>query len=175
MRYDTYKVQAVINEINGFDHRGSARVGTPSIFGMNFQTVSTAEKLPQSDGLTGGYPADGQTPGPLLARALDFINSKVGAFQAALHERHLEHNTTIILSAKHGQSPQTPSALTRINDGTIFDALNAKWAADYPSKTHALAAFAINDDGWLMWLNDRSQFAADYAKSFLWSYSGVAK
>jgi hypothetical protein len=49
--------------INGRDHSGTDRVGTPAIFGMNFQTVSTAEKLPTSDGLTGGYLADGETPG----------------------------------------------------------------------------------------------------------------
>jgi predicted AlkP superfamily pyrophosphatase or phosphodiesterase len=97
----------------------------------------------------------------------------VSAIESALHARHLEHKTTIILSAKHGQSPQTPSALTRIKDGTIFDALNAKWAADYPSRIQPLAAFAINDDGWLMWLSDRSQFAAHYARSVLWGYSGV--
>ena len=42
---------------------------------MNFQTVSTAQKLPTSDGLTGGYLADGATPGPLLSRALDYINA----------------------------------------------------------------------------------------------------
>src|SRR4029077_3296055 len=50
-QYDSYKVQAVINEINGFDHSGTTRWGTPAIFGMNFQTVSTAQKLPVSDGL----------------------------------------------------------------------------------------------------------------------------
>jgi hypothetical protein len=54
MQYDSYKVKAVINEINGFDHSGTTSVGTPALFGMNFQTVSTAEKLPTSDGLTGG-------------------------------------------------------------------------------------------------------------------------
>ena len=63
MQYDSFKVQAVINEINGRDHSGTDRVGTRAIFGMNFQTVSTAEKLPTSDGLTGGYLADGETPG----------------------------------------------------------------------------------------------------------------
>src|SRR5215469_8102821 len=57
-QYDNYKVEAVINEIGGFDHSGTTRVGTPAIFGMNFQTVSTAQKLPVSDGLTGGYLAD---------------------------------------------------------------------------------------------------------------------
>ena len=46
--------------------------------------------------------ADGLTPGPLLKRALDHINSKVGMIQGALIERHFEHNTTILLSAKHG-------------------------------------------------------------------------
>jgi len=41
-------------------------VGVPAIFGMNFQTVSTAQKLPTSDGLTGGYLPGGTVPGPLL-------------------------------------------------------------------------------------------------------------
>ena len=52
--YDSFKVQSVINEINGFDHSGTNSVGTPAIFGMNFQTISTAQKLP-----AGGYMADG--------------------------------------------------------------------------------------------------------------------
>src|SRR6201996_3380246 len=78
-QYDGYKVQAVINEIKGFDHSGTEKVGTPAIFGMNFQTVSTAEKLPESDGLKGGYEADGTTPAPLLRRALGYVNTKVGS------------------------------------------------------------------------------------------------
>jgi len=173
MQYDSYKVQAVINEINGFDHSGTTQVGTPAIFGMNFQTVSTAQKLPKSDGLTGGYLADGVTPGPLLSRALDYISAQVGAMRAAIRHRHLEHNTTLILSAKHGQSPQTPSALTRIPDGPIIDALNAAWQADFPSRVQPLVAFAVNDDGWLMWTNERSDFATGYAKDFLLHHSGV--
>jgi type I phosphodiesterase/nucleotide pyrophosphatase len=173
MQYDTYKVQAVLNEINGFDHSGAHRVGTPAIFGMNFQTVSTAEKLPSSNGLTGGYLADGITPGPLLVRALDFINAKVGAMAEAIKDRHLQDSTTVILSAKHGQSPQTPSALTRIPDGPIVDALNAAWASAHPSATQPLVAFSVNDDGVLMWLNDRSNTATQFAKSFLLNHSGV--
>jgi hypothetical protein len=49
-------------------------------------------------------------PGPLLARALDYINTKVAAMVEAIRDRHLEDRTSIIRSAKHGQSPQTPSA-----------------------------------------------------------------
>src|ERR1019366_4187619 len=33
------------NEIDGLDHSGKTHVGTPAIFGMNFQTVSVAEKI----------------------------------------------------------------------------------------------------------------------------------
>jgi hypothetical protein len=42
-QYDNYKVEAVINWINGHRHDGSGNSGTPAIFGMNFQTVSTAQ------------------------------------------------------------------------------------------------------------------------------------
>ena len=83
-----YKVQAVVNWINGYDHSGTGpQVGTPAIYGMNFQVVSTAEKLkssptvligPNKQGdytegpsLLGGYvTVDGQqVPGPLLPHA----------------------------------------------------------------------------------------------------------
>jgi type I phosphodiesterase/nucleotide pyrophosphatase len=164
--YDSFKVQAVINEINGFDHSGKNRVGTPAIFGMNFQTVSTAEKLP-----SGGYMPDGVTPSPLLQAALDFINEKVGAMQAAVERRGIAESTTFVLSAKHGQSPNTPSALTRINDGKIIDAMNAAWRS--AGHRFDLVAFAIDDDGWLMWTAGGTQAEADFAKHFLQSYSGT--
>jgi hypothetical protein len=172
MQYDSYKVQAVINEIDGLDHSGTNAVGTPAIFGMNFQTVSTAEKLPSSNGLTGGYLADGRTPGPLLTRALDYINAQVGAMTAALKQRHLQNDTVIILSAKHGQSPQNPAALTRINDGTIIDALDAAWAVSHAADP-PLVSFSINDDGMLIWLSNRSAAATSFAKSFLLGHSGT--
>jgi hypothetical protein len=164
--YDSFKVQAVINEINGFDHSGKNRVGTPAIFGMNFQTISTAEKLP-----AGGYMADGVTPSGLLAGALDYINSKVGAMQDSLQKRGLADNTTIILSAKHGQSPIDPNKLTRIPDGPIIDALNAAWNTAGHAGT--LVAFSIDDDGILMWLNDRSSTATSFAANFLLHHNGT--
>src|ERR1700758_2931306 len=45
-QYDGYKVQAILNEINGFDHSGKTHVGTPAILGMNFQALSVAQKIP---------------------------------------------------------------------------------------------------------------------------------
>jgi hypothetical protein len=172
MQYDSYKVQSVINEINGFDHSGTTEVGTPAILGMNFQTVSTAEKLPSSNGLAGGYLADGRTPGPLLTRALDYINTQVGAMVDAIKQQHLQSDTAIVLSAKHGQSPQSPAALTRIDDGAIIDALNGAWAAQHPADP-PLVSFSIDDDGMLIWLSNRSGLSTSFAKSFLLGYSGT--
>jgi len=172
MQYDGYKVQAVLNEIDGYDHGRSTKVGTPAIFGMNFQTVSTAQKLPASDGLTGGYLGDGITPGPLLRRALDFVDAKVGAMVDEIKDQHLQKETVIILSAKHGQSPQTPAALTRIPDGPIIDQLNSAWSTAHPGAGD-LVAFSVNDDGMLIWLNDRSAEAEVFAESFLLGHSGL--
>jgi hypothetical protein len=91
----------------------------------------------------------------------------------AIKHRHLDRSTVIILSAKHGQSPQTPSALTRIPDGPIVNALNAAWKAAHPTAKADLVAFSINDDGMLIWLSDRSAAATSVAKGFLLNHSGT--
>jgi hypothetical protein len=165
-QYDSYKVSAVLNQIDGYDHSRSVKLGTPAIFGMNFQTVSTGQKLPG-----GGYLADGVTPGPLLTGALSYVDTQVGRFVAELRARGLANDTAIIMSAKHGQSPTVPSQLTRIDDGAIIDALNAAWiAAGHSGK---LVAFSVDDDAMLIWLTDRSAAATAFARSFLAGYSGT--
>src|SRR5215469_9551381 len=156
MQYDSYKVQAVLNWIDGLDHSGQQQVGVPAIFGMNFQTVSTAQKLPTSDGLTGGYLPGGKVPGPLLVRALNYINTEVGMMVAEIAKQGLTSSTAIIISAKHGQSPTNPNDLARVPDSAIISAVNAAWAATHPSNPN-LVIFATNDDGMLLWLSDRSQ------------------
>ncbi|MBW8805641.1 MAG: alkaline phosphatase family protein [Catenulisporales bacterium] len=171
-QYDDYKVQAVLNEIDGYDHSGKTEVGAPALFGLNFQAVSTAQKLPTSDGQPGGYLADGDTPGPLLSGALDFVDGEVGRFTAELKAKGLQDSTTIVLSAKHGQSPKDPAALTRIDDGKLIDGLNAAWKQAHPDAGD-LVAMATDDDVVMMWLNDRGQAAADFAKQYLLSAGGT--
>ncbi len=175
MQYDSYKVQAVLNEIEGYDHSRKTKVGVPGIFGMNFQTVSTAEKLHTSDGLSGGYQPGTTTPGPLLARALDYINAKLQAMYEEIQAQGLADSTAIIVSAKHGQSPQDPNSLTRIKDGPIIEAINAAWEASHPG-AGALIVAGTDDDAWQSYLSDTSQQAADFVKDYLWSHSatGVA-
>src|SRR5215831_5106750 len=135
MQYDTYKVQAVLNEIDGYDHSRTHHAGVPAIFGMNFQTVSTAQKLPTSDGLTGGYLPGGKVPGPLLTRSLNYTNTEIGAMVAEIPARGLAGSTALIISAKNEQSPTDPGDLARVPDGPIIDGINAAWAATHPSNT----------------------------------------
>ena len=172
MQYDSYKVQAILNEINGFEHSGKYHVGVPAIFGMNFQTVSTAQKLPTSDGLTGGYLPGGTVPGPLLVRALNYINTEVGAMVSRIRADGLSRSTAIIISAKHGQSPTDPNDLARVPDSPIISAINKAWTAAHPG-TGALVIFSTDDDGMLLWLSDRSQAAADFVKHYLLTHSAA--
>jgi Type I phosphodiesterase / nucleotide pyrophosphatase len=176
MQFDSYKVQAVLNEIDGFDHSRMHHERVPAIFGTNFQTVSTAQKLPVSDGLNGGYLPGTTTPGPLLRRALDYINTEVGAMVSELRAKQLLDSTAIILSAKHGQSPQDPNDLTRIDDGPIIAAIDAGWKAIHPTAGNLVAADPGNtaagsrDDAFPLWLNDRSRGATSFVKNYLLSH-----
>ena len=191
-QYDSYKVQAVLNWINGRMHNGRGRkVGTPAIYGMNFQTVSTAEKLksspttligPDAQGnytedapVAGGYVTeDGvQVPGPLLSSALDYVNNALQQMLDTIQADGEASDTAIILTAKHGQSPQNIAQLQRIDDGPIISGVNALWAAKHP-KDPPLVVQEADDDGLLWWLSDRSQPAAQFVKHYLWSHTAPA-
>ncbi|MGI8677752.1 MAG: alkaline phosphatase family protein [Jatrophihabitans sp.] len=171
-QYDSTKVAAVLNEVDGYNHSRSLHVGTPAIFGMNFQTVSTAQKLPTSDGMTGGYLPNG-TPGPLLRSALTYIDTQVASLQQRLATAGLTKSTTIILSAKHGQSPTNPDALRRVNDNAIITNINTAWAKTHPGAA-PLVAFSVDDDGMLLWLSNRHPAALAFAKHYLLTHSAPA-
>ncbi|ATJ85828.1 alkaline phosphatase family protein [Ralstonia solanacearum] len=185
-RYDSFKVQAVLNWLQGHDHAGNGTPGVPAILGMNFQAVSTAQKLNKSSyypdpsnmankvaGGLGGYAQNGAVPGPVLQSALAFVDGKLGEIVTAADPS----STVVILSAKHGQSPRSRADLTLVNDGDMIDALNCAWekyaaTCKDPSLPH-LVAHAMDDDGILMWLNDRSPAALAFAKRFLLGYAGT--
>src|SRR5262249_51553279 len=119
-QFDSYRVQAVLNWIHGHRHDGTGNPGTPAIFGMNFQSVSTGQKLPQSTtegdltgNAAGGYLPDGSTPGPVLSNALNFVDQSLSSMLTALDQKSLLKQTAIIVSAKHGQSPMNSAALNR--------------------------------------------------------------
>ena len=183
-QYDGYKVQAILNEINGLDHSGLDRVGTPAIFGMNFQTLSVAQKIPSDSATLIGPDADGNyttsapqpggyqlvhgqlVPGPVVSSALDYVDTQLGRMVAEIHKDGLANSTTIIVTAKHGQSPIDPRQLVTIDDGPIISQINSDWASTHPGVTLIVAG--TDDDVWQSYLSDRSQAAADFVKSELW-------
>ena len=102
--YDQLKVNAVLNWINGKTHLGAAGPAVPKIFGMNFQAVSVGQKLIEK-GLKGGYTDAAGTPTASMLGEIKFVDGAIGQFVDELKENHLYESTTIIITAKHGQSP----------------------------------------------------------------------
>jgi hypothetical protein len=127
--YDQLKVNAVVNEIHGRTHLGASKAPVPVIFGMNFQAVSVGQKLiePKSavrtDANTGGYEDAQGTPRPKMLAQIQFVDAAIGQMIAGLKHEGLFDSTTIIITAKHGQSPIDPNRFFPIpghsgNNGT---------------------------------------------------------
>ena len=108
--YDTLKVNAILNEIDGKDHLGTKTTQVPTIFGMNFQAVSVGQKLiEKSNTTTGGYLDAAGTPSAALLNEFQFVDASIAAFVSELKKQGLLDSTLIVITAKHGQSPIDPS------------------------------------------------------------------
>ena len=127
--YDQLKVNAIINEIHGRTHLGTAKAPVPAVFGMNFQAVSVGQKLisPKSatrtDANSGGYEDAAGTPRPKMLAEIQFVDAAIGQMVSALKQQGLFDSTAIIITAKHGQSPIDPNRFFPIpgasgNNGT---------------------------------------------------------
>jgi len=148
--YDLLHLQAVINQIDGFNHERTRKVGVPALFGTNFQSVSVGEKLAVDpvSGLAGGYTDVLGTPGQALAGQFDFIDQSLGRIIRELKSEGIYDSTLIIVAAKHGQSPIDVTRRRGIGGGQ-------------PTATIGSAdAFDISDDGSLIWLTDPSLMPA---------------
>jgi Type I phosphodiesterase / nucleotide pyrophosphatase len=147
--YDSLHVAALINQIDGFTHDRSKPAPVPTLFGMNFQSVSVGEKLLEGpiakNGpvVKGGYSNVLGTPNEGLAFELDYVDHSLGRIVAELQKQNLLSSTLIIIAAKHGQSPIDITKLTPIGGGQPTTLLGP---AD---------AFDISDDGSLIWLTDQ--------------------
>lgn len=106
--YDTLKVHAILNEIDGKNHLGTAKTKVPNIFGMNFQAVSVGQKLIEN-GVKGGYSDAEGTPSSNLVTEIEFVDKSIAEMVEELKAQGLYESTLIIVSAKHGQSPIDPN------------------------------------------------------------------
>ena len=106
--YDTLKVQAVLNWIEGKNHLGTAKAKTPTIYGMNFQAVSVGEKLIENS-VKGGYLDAAATPTENLVSEIKFVDDSIGQMVTKIKDRGQYESTLIIITSKHGQSPIDPN------------------------------------------------------------------
>jgi len=159
--YDTLKVNAILNEIDGKNHLGTRKTQVPTIFGMNFQAVSVAQKLIEaSNNTTGGYLDAAGTPSAALLDEFKFVDASIAAFVSELKARHLYDSTLIVITAKHGQSPIDPSRYvpqTRAGIGTSPATLLAM-AGFIPDSESPLGngIGPTEDDVSLLWLKSSS-------------------
>src|SRR6516165_4591846 len=164
--YDTLKVDAILNWIDGRTHLGGGMLkSVPNIFGMNFQAVSVGQKLieAKTDGttVTGGYLDAAGTPTAALLDEFEFVDASIGAFVHELTKEGLYDSTLIVITAKHGQSPIDPSLYKRqagsngISPATLIS--NELHAAMPPSEDpNGSGIGSTEDDVSLLWLTDPS-------------------
>jgi hypothetical protein len=158
--YDTLKVNAILNEIDGKTHDGKP-AQTPNIFGMNFQAVSVGQKLIEKNVGTGGYLDAAATPTSFLESEIEFVDDAVGEWVKAIKDRGLYESTLIVITAKHGQSPIDPNRYDAVpgpsgTNGESPSALlaNAGYIPYSESPLNSIGVGPTEDDVSLLWLNN---------------------
>jgi hypothetical protein len=182
VKNDQKKVAAILNQIHGRNHDGTASPGIPTIFGMNFQAVSVGQKLakdnsdgscvedtdPRLNGQPGGYKDGSGTPTDVLAYGLEKTDQALQSMIDALKSQGIYDSTLFIVSAKHGQSPINPLKVNKpghfadlvagLPDAAINPGAQAIAAA--AACTTGACGFVMDDDVALIWLADQGQTAA---------------
>ncbi len=160
--YDTLKVNAVLNWIDGKKHLGDGRLReTPNIFGMNFQALSVGQKLNEKAiSVQGGYKDAAGTPTEALLGEFKFVDAAIAEFVSELKKRGLYDSTLIVITAKHGQSPIDPARyVPQLSVGTSPVTLlsNAGFVPFSESTHNPNGIGPTEDDVSLVWLTDSSK------------------
>jgi hypothetical protein len=159
--YDTLKVNAILNEIDGKDHLGVKKTKVPTIFGMNFQAVSVGQKLiEKSNNTKGGYLDAAGTPSDALLGDIKFVDASIGEFVDELKDKGLYDSTMIVITAKHGQSPIDPNRyVSNLIKGSSPATLlsQAGLIPDSESTENANGIGPTEDDVSLLWLKSSSE------------------
>ena len=152
--YDTLKVDAILNEIDGYDHLRTKKTQVPTIFGMNFQAVSVGQKLIEN-GVKGGYLDAAGTPSAPLFGEIRFVDASIALWVNELKRQGLYNSTLIVITAKHGQSPIDPSRyVAQLKVGTSPATLlsNAGFIPFSGSTNNPTGIGPTEDDVSLLWL-----------------------
>ena len=154
---DQLKVNAVLNWINGRTHLSGKSAPVPTIFGMNFQSVSVGQKLIWK-GIKGGYQDAQGTPTEPMKGQIEYVDAAIGQMVDALRHAHLLDSTTIIITAKHGQSPIDTNRFVEpgSSPATVLD----NYIPYSESVNNPTGIGPTEDDISLLWLNHSSDTQA---------------
>jgi hypothetical protein len=180
--YDQIKVQRVLNWIDGLEADGKTRdpKGTPTIYGMNFQAVSVAQKVTKAMQCMGANPGDALSlkstcmnpyvvrggydssliPTAPLQQSLDYVDGALGSMLAELQKGGQLNSTLFIVGAKHGQSPIDVSTLHMEGTKNQYATGGVTDPADVLSAANISLAQETADDVSLLWLTNHSDTAA---------------
>ena len=156
--YDQIKVNAIVNEIHGKNHLGTAKTKVPTILGMNFQAVSVGQKLIQkntaSGTITGGYLDAEGTPSATLVKEIEFVDASIGEMVKALKSQGIYDSTLVVITAKHGQSPIDPKLFYPLpgHSGTNGTSPVTLLGASYIPDSELNQIGPTEDDISLIWL-----------------------
>ena len=165
--YDTLKVNAILNEIDGWNHLRTQQTKVPTVFGMNFQALSVGQKLIEaSNNTTGGYLDAQGTPTAALLNEFQFVDASIAAFVSELKKQGLYDSTLIVITAKHGQSPIDPSRyvsqlINATSPATLLS--NAGYIPYSESTNNSTGIGPTEDDVSLLWLNSSANTDAAVA------------
>ena len=157
--YDTLKVDAILNWIDGKNHLGTKTTKVPDIFGMNFQAVSVGQKLIEaSNNVTGGYLDATGTPSAALLDEFKFVDASIrGIRQRTEGKGSLRFDP----DRDHGQArpvAHRSRPLRRSDSQRHFARDRARHAGYIPDSESPLAngIGPTEDDVSLLWLKSSS-------------------
>src|SRR5271163_3306684 len=149
--YDALRVDALLNEIAGKSHNGSAAT-TPAIMGMNFQAVYTGESVSEPGVGVGGYQNAAALPSAELLEEIESVDTSIGDIVNALKDRGIYDDTLIIITAKHGGSPIDPTRYVANGANTPATLMGTRIPFS-ESPLNPTGIGATEDDVSVLWLN----------------------
>jgi arylsulfatase A-like enzyme len=130
---------------------------------MNFQTISVGQKLTSEidSPLLGGYTDADGTFNTALQVGMQYVDDALGEMVTALAEHGVFDQTTIIITAKHGQSPINLKKRRIVPSGAFDDVI----APIVGAGNYAVTA----DDTAYIWLKSPVQHLTESVVAALWA------
>jgi arylsulfatase A-like enzyme len=118
---------------------------------MNFQSVYTGQSVNEAGVAAGGYKNAAALPSAELLQEIEYVDAAIGIIVNALKTAGIYHDTLLIITAKHGDSPIDPTRY--VADGANTPATLLGDLIPYSeSPLNTTGIGATEDDVSVLWL-----------------------